>query len=73
MSKETTGMILSEATVNRRDFVKGGSVVAASTALASLSAKAATLPFSSSILLYGYHYLLNYQIYILVSYNFFVL
>ena len=48
MSKETTGMILSEATVNRRDFVKGGSVVAASTALASLSAKAATLPFSSS-------------------------
>jgi len=48
MSKDTTGMNAIQPAVNRRDFVKGGSVVAASTALASLSAKAATLPFSSS-------------------------
>lgn len=48
MSKDTSGMNAIQPAVNRRDFVKGGSVVAASTALASLSAKAATLPFSSS-------------------------
>ena len=48
MSKDTTGTNAIQPAVNRRDFVKGSSVVAASTALASLSAKAATLPFSSS-------------------------
>ena len=48
MSTDTSGMNAIQPAVNRRDFVKGGSVVAASTALASLSAKAATLPFSSS-------------------------
>ncbi|MEG3766229.1 alkaline phosphatase PhoX [Alteromonas sp. 14N.309.X.WAT.G.H12] len=48
MTQNTSKRISNQPEVNRRDFVKGGSVVAASTALASLSSKAATLPFSSS-------------------------
>ena len=49
MTQATTTKTLTphQPEVNRRDFIKGGSVVAASTAFLSLSSKAATLPYAA--------------------------
>lgn len=48
MSQDNAPLKSTQPEVNRRDFVKGSSIVAASTALTSLSTKAATLPYSAS-------------------------